>query len=446
MGATQELARFLVETEVASLPDWTIHQAKRCFINFLGVALYASRHPSVDILMEMAREEGGSARASVIGRGVKTSLLDSALINGYLAHLEDYDDTHFPTVLHGSAPLYAAMGPLAEDGHTSGRDFLASFVLGFEVAARIALSVHPWHYAQGWHVTGTAGVFGATAGAGRLLRLDVRQTCHALGIAGTQSAGLREVMGSTCKPLHAAKAAANGLQAALLAKRGFTSAETILEGRRGFWHVLSPKHDAARLTDGLGQRWELAHNGLKPYACGVVAHPLIDAMIALRRTQRPTPAEVETIEARVHPLVLELMDRPDPRHGLEGKFSVQHAAAVALVHGACYPAQFSDALVSDPDLSELRRRFRLIPDGSLGENQATVKVLLRDGRTLNHRIEHATGSPQNPMTDAQLEEKFRTLADHVLAPAQVQRVLAALWQLDRASDLADVISLLAPGA
>lgn len=440
MPATRDLAQFVVETDASKLPQWTLHEAARCFVNYLGAALYASQDPSLDILISLCREEGGLPRATVVGTEFRTSLTNAAFINGYLAHLEDFDDTHFPTVLHGSTPVYGGLFALAEDRHVPGREFLSAFVFGFETAARVALSVHPWHYDQGWHVTGTAGVFGAAASAGRVLKLDTEQMLHALGTSGTQASSIREVLGSMCKPMHPAKAACNGLQAAMLASKGWTSSQTILEGRRGFWHVFSPQHNAGALTQGLGERWELAQNGLKPYACGVVAHPLIDAMLELRK-QGVRPADIERIEARVHPLVLELMNRPAPRIGLETKFSVQHAASAALADGACYPQQFTDAKALNPVIAALRQRIHLTPTEGIDQDQVEVTVRLAGGRVVTHYIEHATGSPGHPMTDAELDGKFRSLAGAVLSPSQVERLAQAAWTVGTAPDVAAVAAL-----
>ena len=440
MPATRDIARFVVEADTAKLPAWTLHEATRCFVNFLGVGLYASQDPSLDILLSLCMEEGGLPRATVLGTEFRTTLTNAAFINGYLAHLEDFDDTHFPTVLHGSTPVYGGLFALGEERHVSGKEMLSAFVLGFETAARVALSVHPWHYDQGWHVTGTAGVFGAAAGAGRLLQLDTEQMLCALGTCGTQASSIREVLGTMCKPMHPAKAASNGLQAAILASKGWTSSKTILEGRRGFWHVFSPQHSAGSLTQELGQRWELANNGLKPYACGVVAHPLIDAMLEFRR-QGVRPLEVELVEARVHPLVMELMNRPAPRIGLETKFSVQHAASAALVDGACYPQQFTDAKAVDPVISGLRQRIQLSPVASLAQDQVEVTMRLHGGRVLTHRVEHATGAPGHPMTDGELDRKFRSQAGAVLSPTQVERLAQAAWGVGAAPDVAAIAAL-----
>ena len=441
MGATETLARFILNTPAEAIPAPILHEGKRCIINYMAVALYASADPSMAILTGLFEEEGGAAIASLIGAGTRTNLQNAALANGYLAHLEDYDDTHFPTVIHPSAPTIPAAFAVAEREGATGLDALVATVLGIEACCRVGLSVYPNHYNAGWHITGTCGVFGAAGAAGRLLGLDESQMTQALGIAGTQAAGVREVFGSMSKPFHAGRSAQSGVLAVLLARRGFTSTREILEGRRGFAAVLSTASDMEQITEALGERWELPNNGLKPYSCGVVSHPLIDAMITLRNTHGVAADDVESVSARVHPLVLELMDRPNPRVGLEGKFSHQHSMAVGLIDGGAFPEQYTDERVLDPAVAALRDKIRATVDASVAEDAAEVTVTLRDGRSITESVAHATGAPENPMTDAQLEQKFRTLAHRVLSQSQADELLAALWALDTADDVTGVMAL-----
>jgi 2-methylcitrate dehydratase PrpD len=241
------------------------------------------------------------------------------------------------------------------------------------------------------------------------------------------------------KPMHPGRAAQAGLNGALLAQKGFTAATEILEGRRGVAVVMSSTHDLSRLTDGLGVRWEIFNNGLKPYSCGVVSHPAIDAAIAL--SQRPgfDPHAVESIEAIVHPLVPELMGRMEPDVGLAGKFSCAHCISVGLVDGAAYPAQFSDAKVKDPLLASLRRKVKYTIDHSKGEDQVTLRLTLKDGHVLEHTVEHATGSPENPMSHERLEEKFLTMATPTLGEEPAQALLARLWRLDEIDNISGLV-------
>lgn len=443
MSVTEKLAEFVVNADDGGLPEWAIHEAKRTLLNLLAISLSASRSADARILIDWARHEECAERAAVIGVDLITSAATAALLNGYLAHLQDYDDTHFPTVLHPTAPVWPAVLAAAEVQGSSGREALAAFVLGAEAACRVAMSVHPWHYDAGWHITGTAGVFGAAAGAGRVLGLDVAQLVAALGAAGTLASGVREVFGSHGKPLHAGHAAARGLEAATWAAAGFKASDDIIGGRRGFWAVLSPAgHSEQALLGELGDRWELKMNGLKPYANGVVSHPLQDAVIELRNAHSLQPDEVASIEARVHPLVLELMNRAEPRRGLEGKFSFQHCAAAALVDGAGHHAQFSDAKVADPVIASLRAKVSATVDAAVEEDEVYVTIVLKDGRRLETHVEHATGSPQNPMSDLVLRAKYDALAGEILGAAHAAKLWQAVWTLDEAPDVDTVAELM----
>jgi 2-methylcitrate dehydratase PrpD len=449
MSSTASLAAFIVNTPSDAIPDAITHEAKRTLINLLGVARSASTDPSAAALEAASDVSAGSnanteanSEATVIGRP-RASLGQAALLNGYLAHLQDYDDTHFPSILHPSAPTWPSAMAAAERSGASGRELIDAFAIGAEVACRIAMSVHPWHYDAGWHITGTVGGFGAAAAASSLLGLTAEQTEQALGLAGTQAAGVREAFGTNGKALHAGHAAASGLRAALLASAGFTGPTAFLEGRRGFWAVLSPNGHNPTWIDALEaplNTWALSNNGIKPYANGVVSHPLQDAVIELRNAHHLDPAAVTAIEARVHPLVLELMNL-DPTVGLEGKFSHRHCAATALIDGAGHEAQFTDARVQDPQIAAIRTLVHATVDASLAEDEVHVTIRLADGTEHSTHVPHATGSPENPMSDTQLETKYRAIAGGAVSSDRTEALLRAAWKLDEAPIARDVISL-----
>jgi 2-methylcitrate dehydratase PrpD len=439
MGATRDIAEFAVNTRFEDLPDEVVHEAKRDIINILAVSLYSARDPSLQYLISMFNEEGSRPRATIWGANARTSLANAALANGYTAHLEDYDDTHFPTVAHPTAPTLPAAFAIAEDRGASGRDLIAAVALGVETVCRTSLASHPWHYDLGWHITGTMGVFGSAIAASKMLGLGVDATVAALGAAGTQAAGVREAFGTMTKPMHAGRAAQAGVVSALLAQKGFTAATTILEGRRGVLEVMSDGRDLSKLTDGLGERWEIFNNGLKPYACGVVSHAAIDAAVAIHAREGFDPGAVESIEADVHPLVPELMGRMEPDVGLAGKFSCAHCISVGLVDGAAFPAQFTDAKIADPLLVDLRRKVKFNVTEGMGEDQVELRLTLKDGSVLSERVDHATGSPENPLSDKRLEEKFMTLAAETLGETDAWDLLERLWRLEDASNVAGLV-------
>lgn len=438
--ATLRLAQFAADTPAAQIPDAVLHQGKRCVINMVAVAMHATQDPALQMVLEVFRAEGAAKRASVIGGGLRTSLQNAAFANGLLAHLDDYDDTFFPTVLHPSAPTIPVALALAEHGHRSGLDFLVASLLGLEATCRVALAIQNMRHSAVWHMTGTAGVFGGAAAAGRLLGMNAAQMAVTLGLAGTQASGLRETFGTMTKAFHPARAAQSGLFAALLVQQGFTSASTILEGRHGFAAAFAPNDtDFNAITDGLGEQWQVMNNAPKPYASAILSHPLVDAMLGLRRRPGVGPERITRIHVRVNPLAIKLESRPEPATGLEGRLSFQHAMTAALVDGACLPGQFTDERVHDPVVAGLRSRIEVEGDAAVAQDQCEVTLTLADGSVESTRVAHATGSPDNPVTDAQLDAKFLGLAGSVLPKARARRLLDTLWALERVEDMATVI-------
>lgn len=421
MTETQALAQFAAGFPTAEIPADVLHLSERCFLDYLGISIGAWDETAVRIACEVADDLGGSPQASLLGGG-QASLIHAATVNGIASHVLDFDDTHQPTILHGTGPVMSAVLAAAEWSGASGLELLAAHALGFEVAARVALAVNPEHYDQGFHVTGTAGTFGAAAGAGRVLKLTPEQMAHALSTAAAQAAGLREMFGSMSKSLHAGKAAANGLYSALLARRGWVSAAEGLEGRRGYWAVLSSRADPERATTDLGRAWELRRNGLKPYACGVVSHPIIDAMRRFRETAAVPPEQIAEVRAEVNPYVLELMGKREPSVGLEGKFSIYHCAAIAYLDGTARMRQFTDEAVHRPDVVALRAKVQVQPDPALRTSATRVQLMGSDGRVWREEIAAASGTPGNPMSDADVVEKFLDLVAGRLGSGVARRV------------------------
>ncbi|MBM2811990.1 MAG: 2-methylcitrate dehydratase PrpD [Chloroflexi bacterium] len=437
MDETAALARFAAELPASSIPKDVRHASSRCLLDYLGIGIAAHSEPAVRIATEVARIGGGKPQASLLGGG-RISLVEAATVNGVAAHVLDFDDTHEPTILHGTTPVMSAALAAAEWVGASGVDLLAAHAVGFDVAARVALAVNPEHYDQGFHVTGTAGAIGAAAAAGRLLRLDAEQMAHALSTAAAQAAGLREMFGSMTKSLHAGKAAANGLYSALLAQRGWISAPAGLEGRRGYWAVLSSRSDPTIATVALGEDWELRRNGLKPYACGVVSHPTIDAVIGLARVSGLPSNQVAEIRARVNPYVLELMGKREPCSGLEGKFSIFHCAAIGYVDGSARVRQFSAAAVLRPEVVALRRLVRIETDAGLPTSSAAVELVAADGRCWHEYVAAASGTPGNPLTDEQVLAKYIDLVEDVLPRASARRLAELALGIEEVSDVREI--------
>ena len=441
MEVTRTLARYLVNADAREVPKDVKREGVRSIVNWLGCAVGAARHDAVESALAALLPFAGPPQASVLGRAEKTDILTASLMNGITSHIFDFDDTHLPTIIHPSGPVAPALFALAEYRPVSGAELLHAFILGVEAECRIGNAVYPDHYDQGWHITGTAGVFGAAAACGRLLGLTEEQMTWALGIAGTQSAGLREMFGTHSKSFHPGRAAQNGLTAALLAAKNFTSSKQVLEAKRGFANVMSAKQDYARITEGLGRSFEVSLNTYKPFACGIVIHPAIDACIQLKREYRLTGDEVERVELSVAPLVLELTGKRTPQAGLEGKFSIFHSTAAALIYGAAGEKQYSDECVRNPKVVALRGRVEAEVDPKKRDDEVHATIRLNDGRVLQKYIEHAIGSRERPMTDEDLSEKFHGLADDILGRDQAGRLLDETWSLESLSDAAAICRL-----
>ncbi|MDR3438556.1 MmgE/PrpD family protein [Telmatospirillum sp.] len=433
---TRRLADYVVSAKPSDLPAPVRKEAARTLLNWIGCAVGGSRHETVDIAIGALAPFSGPAQASVLGRSEKLDVLHAALMNGISSHIFDFDDTHLKTVIHPAGPVASALLALSEYRPVSGRDFLNALVLGIEVECRIGNSVYPAHYDIGWHITGTTGVFGAAAAAGKLLGLDTRQMVWALGLASTQPVGLREMFGTMTKSFHPGRAAQNGLTAAFLAAGNYTSSEQGLEARRGWANVLSTTHNFREITEKLGETYEISLNTYKPFACGIVTHPTIDACIQLRNEHQLLADQIDRIELKVHPLVLELTGKKTPQRGLEGKFSIYHTAAIAIVEGAAGEPQFSDRAVRDPVVVGLRDRVVATIDPAIHEEQVRVIVAMKDGRRFEKYIEHALGSVLHPMSDEQLEGKFSSLAQGILTRDRIRTLMDLCWTIEDQEDAA----------
>lgn len=434
LNVTKDLAAFMASATFESLPEAAIHAGRRGVLDWIGCALAGSRHPTISKLLSVLEEVGGAPRATVLGRGMKLGLLEAPIANGQMGHVLDFDDTHMGgVVLHASSPILSALFALSERSTVTGKDFLVAYAVGFEAGVRAGQGA-PAHHAGGWHLTGTLGSIAAGAATGKLLGLNAHQMIHALGIATTQAAGLQQNRGTMCKSFHAGKAASSGLLAGLLARKGFDSSEEILEGKRGFCRIYSSVAQTDLILDQLGERWEITRNGHKPYACGVVLHPTIDAMIALG-IEVSAKDQVAAIELRVNPLAVSITGVADPKTGLKSKFSLTHTAAVSFLDRAAGIAQYTDERARAPDVVAVRDIVSVRTDESLGKDQAWAAVLMRNGERYEYRVAHASGTVDNPMSDAAIEDKFLANSVPVIGKDKALRVRDAAWKLERLDDV-----------
>ena len=442
---SRSLARFVMDSSWPAMPDRLRHEAKRSIVNVVGTALGGSSDAATRRTAETLAPFSSPAEATIIGRREQMNCLDAAFVNALAGNVFDFDDTHPGTIIHPSAPVAPPLFAFAQRRPMSGAQLLHAFILGVEVECRLGKAVSPFHYKKGWHITATCGVFGAAAAIGKVLGLDETRMLWALGNASAQSCGLVETLGTMAKSIGVGQSARGGLLAALLAQNGVEGPERPVEGPRGFLQVMGCESDLAGLTEGLGERWELLRNTYKPYPCGVVLNPVIDAVLSLRE-QSDIPAErIAGIRVLGHPLLGERADRPAVTTGREAQVSAQHAVAVAWLDGRAGVAEFSDARVAAQDVLALRGKVSVHQEAGHSVDGARVEITLVDGRVLDHVVKAARGSTDNPLSDADISAKFKALAAHGCPGFDPQPLLDALWRLDEAPDAGRVIALSAFG-
>ena len=439
---TRTLAEFVANHPSRGWSDAVDHEAHRTFFNWLGCAIGAAHHEAANAALRALAVMQPAPQSTVLGRQERIDMAGAALVNGITSHTFDFDDTHLKTIIHPAGPVASAVLALAEVTGASGRAVIDSLVLGIDVACRVGNAMYPDHYDRGWHITGSTGMLGAAAACSRLLGLNVDLTQMALGIAASTPVGLREQFGTMTKPFHPGAAARAGLLAALLAREGFTASTRALEAPRGFMQVASTKCDWNEITDELGSRFEISFNTYKPFACGIVIHPAIDACAQLR--QAGVKAEdVERIEIAVHSLVLELTGKKEPKDGLEAKFSVYHGCAAGLLFGQAGEREFDDALVNRADVVAIRRKVVATVDPSIDEAEVRAVAVMKDGSRKTVHVEHAIGSLQRPLTDTDLERKFSSLVTPVLGESALRPLVEAAWLIGTAGDVRALVRLAA---
>jgi len=447
-GLTARLAAFASDLEYKDLPAPAVHEVKRALLDFLGCAFLGAQHKVVHVLLEhLARMRGarvltGRKGATLLGRSGRLEPVAAAWVNGTMGHVYDFDDVHTAAGIHPGIIIVPPALAAGEMGRTSGRRLIAAMAAGYEVAGRVGLATQLTHYEPGWHSTGTIGTLGAAAAAVNLLRLDAEQATHALGAAASHAAGLRVSFGSMMKSLHAGNASANGLQSASLAVLGFTGPVEGLEGSRGFLEVACGAVDQPAMLAGLGRDYCFLRKGYKLYSCGGVVHPALDGVLTLRPQLVRAFDRIRDIHAVTHPQVLEQMRVKEPQTGMQSKFSPFHAIAVTLLDGQALPAQFTDTRAAAPDVAALRQRVRVESNPALRKDETLLVITLDDGTRFDHHVEHARGySPDNPPSDADLQQKFMSLAGPVLGETRSCELSDRVWALDAEKSIKGMMAL-----
>ena len=415
------------------------HEAKRSILNFFATALGSAYDPAVDIALRVLSPFSGPATSAIIGRPERLDAMGAAFVNAISANLLDFDDTHLDTIIHPAAPVAAPVLALAQARGYSGQDAITAFILGVEVECRIGNAVSPGHYARGWHITSTCGVFGAAAACARLLGLSADGIANAIGIAASQSAGIVENLPSAAKNVSVGNAARNGLFAALLAAEGYDASARAIEGPLGWARAMGDEPDLERLVGGLGNSWEIARNTYKPYPAGIVFHAVIDACFKLRARLKRGVDDIVSITVQGSALLLARGDRP-VRNERDARVSIHHCVACALLSGAAGVPEFAEPIVFRPDMVSLRQKVRAELDTSLPDGAARVGIRLVSGETLSETVMAARGSLADPLSDFDIEVKLRDCSRLGGTAWSAGTVIEDVWRLDALADVSRLMN------
>ena len=439
-GPTTVLARRIQGIRYDALPPAVVQVARQCVLDWIAVTLRAADEPLVRMLAEQVLAEGGKAQASLVGLGARVSVRQAALVNGAASHALDYDDVNVRMTGHPTVAVLPAALALAQSNGASGKDLLAAFTAGYETVCLVGGMVSPGHYARGFHVTGTVGTFGAAAACAHLLRLNTGQTLTALGIAGTQAAGLKSMFGTMCKPLHAGKASENGLLAAQLAARGFTARPDVLECAQGFAATQTDTFDPDVAAD---TRYNLPDNLFKYHASCYQTHAAIEAIRSLRAEHRFSASDVDRVVLRHDAGADTVCNIPTPKSGLETKFSLRMLTAYALLGiDTADIDSYTDERTQLPELTVLRDKVSVRFTAGWPITRSEVAILLSDGRELF--AAHDSGVPETNL-DRQTErlvEKFNSLAGPRLGGSRTRSVIDTVLSLEQLPDVRALTELL----
>lgn len=431
------LAGFAANLALDDVPTVVVHEAKRSILNVLATAFAGCREPAIDKTLKAMTPLSAGGSASLFGREEQCDPSLAAFVNAMAANIFDYDDNHSETIIHPAAPLAPALFAFAETERRAGADLLRAFIIGGEIECRIGLGVSPYHYARGWHITSTCGIFGAASGVGALLGLTERQFVDAMANAAALSAGLVENLGTMAKSLSVGGAARHGMLSAILAADDFTGSSTPLSGERGFLNVFGEAPDMARIVAGLGEDWEIGKNTYKPYPVGVVLNPVIDACLELAGRPDVELGAIKSIRLTGHPLLRQRTDRPDVATGREAQVSAQHAVAIVLRRRAAGLDEFDDAAVAET-LAAGRPTVEFVDDATMHIAEAKLSAFAADGTEHEVTIDAASGSPDNPLSDSDLEAKLTSLAERSGFSRPLAPLIDAIWRLDELDDAAQV--------
>ena len=462
-GLTKYVGEFTVRTKFRDIPGEVIELGKKSILDGLGLALAGSRAESGPISRKFVEGCGAcGGKATIIGTAHRTSARFAALVNGISIHADDFDDTQlaaakdrvYGLLTHPTVPVLPAIFALAEERAISGKEWMLAYHVGVEVECKIAESIAPRHYEDGFHTTGTCGPFGSAAACASLLNFDLSKTLKTFGLVASNSGGLRENFGTMTKPYQAGHAAESGLISAELVALGWTAAEQILEADRGFFHAAGGSYDPAAILNRLGNPWTFASPGisLKPYPSGSLTHPAMTELARLIQANNIDAAQVERVDVGANHNMTTTLLHHDPKTGLESKFSMEFCMAILLLERRAGLAQFSDAVVHRPDVQAMMKKINFYVDPeaeSAGFDKMTslLKVTLKDGKVISGRAAFGKGSPANPMTFDEAAVKFRGCAEYAGWPQdKTEKIIAFVRALETAADVSALSPLLSAHA
>ncbi|MEM1509993.1 MAG: MmgE/PrpD family protein [Sulfolobales archaeon] len=432
------LARFIYEVKYEDLPSEVVEKAKTCFLDYVGVALAGSQTEFGKTITKLVKRLGGVSESTIIGDGSAVPSVNAAYVNGALAHIHELDDGHRVAMGHPGAPVISAALAVSEKVDASGKELIEAIVIGYDIFIRIGAAVNPSHFRRGFHTTSTCGVLGAAAAAGKLLDLDVDRLANALGIAATQASGLMEVTRgeSVIKPLQPARAAQSGVLSALLAQSGLTAPKTMLDGESGFLRAYSDGYDVRKITEGLGATFRIMEVYFKFHASCRHTHPAIDAVLELRRRYGISPEDVREVEVKTYSAAYELCGREyTPKTVSAAKFSIPYCVAIALAEGQVSPGAFTENKIRDSNILTLARKVRVVLDPELdrlvpAERGARVKLVLKDGRSVETLVRNPYGEPETSPTNNDIKNKFISLTSGILDSQRTAELLGIIDHLD----------------
>jgi 2-methylcitrate dehydratase PrpD len=448
-ATTRELASFLARLRYEDVPDGAVERTKELFLDWLGSALAGKNERPVRILERFADEMGPSEGPSeVLISRRRTTPLFAALVNGAASHVVEQDDLHNASVFHPATVVFPAALAAAQQTGASGSELIAASIVGYEAGVRVGSYLGRTHY-RVFHTTGTAGALAAAAAVSHLLGSDEQTTLHALGSAGTQAAGLWEFLrdAADSKQLHAAKAAADGLLAACLAREGFTGAERILEGERGMAAGMSSDAEPDRLVDGLGDRWAVLETSFKYHAACRHTHPAADALLKGMEEQGLTADDIAGVRARVHAPALDVLGPvSDPRTIHQSKFSMGFVLALIANRGGARIDDFTEEALYDAGLRAFSEKVEMVLDEEVDAAYprrwiGVVDIVTSGGERFTSRVEVPKGDPGNLLSREELEEKARKLSAYGggASDEEMDRVVARIWSFDKQADVRNLL-------